>query len=73
MTLRELKQTKLFPDDTLIFFNRSEGCQCYIAEMEHRVNIGNCTHTLIDKLLDCEINFLQPTRDALIVYLMEDC
>ena len=73
MTLRELPNLKLFPEDTRIYFHgRHYGNEFYMSEFDNKVTIGNLLTSFIDIVLDREIAIIDPTYEALIIYFKED-
>ena len=72
MTLRQLAKSNLFPKDVKIFINKTRGCYSYELRFEYKVNVGNVESSLIDEILDSEINFVQPKENAIIIYFIKD-
>jgi len=68
MTLRELAKSGLFPGDTKIYINKTEGCLSYNLEFVDRVKIDNVLSYLTEEILDKEINFIEPMINTIIIH-----
>ena len=72
MTLRELKKLHILASDTYIYIHRINGNEGYVLTLDNSITIKNVDEMFNKVTLDREINFIQPTENAIIVYFKEN-